>query len=252
MRLTPNARFATFVGVLFVASAVISISSAPGQAIATKRIVANRNRPFQIIQGRGPGGPLTVAYVNGVAIFFEASNEVEAPADGDDETIEERQRQQAARPRISSGNIDQLTFGIGSDLASAEIATELLNIQLREQLKVIDAACELTPAQRKKLSLAGRGDIKHFIDRAATLRASIEKPDDILTEDQFRNWVTPLGEECEQMRQRLHSGLFGPGSLFFKIQGVTLTPEQMGLLVLAKLRDSEPSVVPHRGLPAPK
>lgn len=243
-----NARPATIVLTLLIASAVNSNSLVLGQAIAPNRVAVNRNRPFQIVQGNGPSGPRIIAYVNGASIIFEASNNADEAVDGDDATIDEQHR---ARPRITNANLNQWTFGIGSDVASAEMATGLLDIELQDELKFIDAACKLTPTQRKKLSLAGRGDIKRFVDRAARLRTSIENTDHILTEDQFREWGTPLGAECEQMRQLLLAGLFGPDSLFFKTQGTTLTREQLALILLAKLRDSDAGV-PHRAPSASK
>jgi hypothetical protein len=57
--------------------------------------------------------------------------------------------------------IDGWVLGRGD----ASAGRQQLEWQLTVQMEDIDRACSLTDAQRRKLELAGRGDIKHFFDR---------------------------------------------------------------------------------------
>jgi hypothetical protein len=99
-------------------------------------------------------------------------------------------------------------------------ARQELALHLAKQLAVIDRACSLTDAQKTKLQLAGRGDIKRLFDRyQQVMRKSqvIERNDQTIRE---------LREEANQVQIPLQFGLFHEQSLLVKSLPNTLTAEQ--------------------------
>src|SRR5262249_46788750 len=80
--------------------------------------------------------------------------------------------------------------------------------------------CRITEHQRKKLELAGRGDIKRFFDHIEEYRRQIHRPN--TGADELRTILQDL--KRSQMAYR--RGIFGDGSLFTKTLKPALTPEQ--------------------------
>src|SRR4029079_6007157 len=77
-----------------------------------------------------------------------------------------------------------------------------------------------TAEQKRKLELAGRGDIHQLFDRFEDLRRQFIRPRNPNTE------AILLFEQGLRLRSVLDRGPFGEGSLFARILGSTLTPEQ--------------------------
>ena len=73
-------------------------------------------------------------------------------------------RSSGPRLRFSDRQIDRWLFGLDGDVDSARLLSES---RLKSRIDYIDRLCSLTPDQRKKLELAGRGDIKRFFDQVA-------------------------------------------------------------------------------------
>jgi thiol-disulfide isomerase/thioredoxin len=96
------------------------------------------------------------------------------------------------------------------------------------------------------LTLAGRGDIHRFLDRAEELRSRFEKTYDLRTEDQFRVWVAPLGAEAEKLGRLLDTGLFEVNSLFCKTLNTTLSRDQSDRLA-AQPRGIDVPEIPSAG-----
>lgn len=92
----------------------------------------------------------------------------------------------------------------------------LLNLRLAD----VERSCPLTEAQRRKLLLAGRGDVKRFDDRLAEARAVFDR----LKADQNR--VQEILQMTQPLAAEFRAGLFGEGSLFAKALAATLDPEQ--------------------------
>jgi hypothetical protein len=103
---------------------------------------------------------------------------------------------------------------------SAEKTRAQFAAALAEEIHTVDQYCGLTEAQRKKLDLAGRGDIKQFFDRVEELRTSYVGPP--LTRDERARAIT----EMRRVNQLLQAGLLHDESLFRKTLRQTLTPEQ--------------------------
>jgi hypothetical protein len=113
--------------------------------------------------------------------------------------------------------IDGWVFGRGDTSAGRQ----QLEWQLTVQIEDIDRACTLTDPQRKKLQLAGRGDIKRFFDRYEQLLRKSQ-----MVEHNERN-LQEMQREANQLRRCLHNGLFLEHSLFVKSLPNTLTNEQL-------------------------
>jgi hypothetical protein len=109
---------------------------------------------------------------------------------------------------------------------SESAAEERLGRLLDQRMEVVDRICHLSGAQREKLRLAGRGDIKRLLDRAAGISARLEYPGPIRDAEEFVRWVSVIYDDAEGLRRDLEGGSFAANSLFAKALKRTLTPEQ--------------------------
>lgn len=97
--------------------------------------------------------------------------------------------------------------------------------RLKEQvvLKVdqVDAACSLSEAQKRKLTLACKGDVDRFFRdiKSAREKTSGVKP-------QNANGIQEAWAEIRPLATRLQEGLFNEGSLFSKVLAQTLDDRQ--------------------------
>ena len=105
-------------------------------------------------------------------------------------------------------------------LAAGAAGRSLLEHVLSDRLVDLKDQCDLTEPQVKKLDLAGKGDIKRFADRMASLRRKIDDP--AASEDDLH----AVFSECDKLKVALDAGLFGEGSLLSKALARTLSPEQ--------------------------
>jgi len=124
------------------------------------------------------------------------------------------------RFRITDSHIDQWLFGPGT---SAESARPLGEARLRSRIGYIDQLCGLTATQRKKLDIAGRGDIKRFFDVVARLHDEVRSgPIDI---DRLRG----LTVEAQAHGRKFRGQLWDEESLFGKTLQTILDPEQAAM-----------------------
>ena len=112
-----------------------------------------------------------------------------------------------------------------------------LNEQLTLKLDWIEAACKTSEDQRKKLQIAGRGDIKRFFDEMRELKR------------RYRQVKGDAGESA-RMQQRLAAlqasygaEIFGDSSLLAKTVSKTLSQEQT---VAIKKAEEEARAFAHR------
>jgi hypothetical protein len=120
------------------------------------------------------------------------------------------------RVRISARQFDRLLFGNEGD---SESARRIIEARLKSRIGFVDQLCGITRDQRKKLELAGRGDIKRFFDRVEKLREQILDAADI---DRLRGLIVEAQELGKVFRQQL----FADESIFAKTLRVTLDREQ--------------------------
>jgi hypothetical protein len=139
----------------------------------------------------------------------------------DDEEVDVPQAQMMMQQRVfmmDDSNFENWVFG-GNRNGPA--ARERLEKLLTLQIEFIDKSCGLDPAQRKKLELAGHGDVKRFYDRIDVARRKFQK----VKNDQ--NKVGEIYQEIQPIQTVLNMGPFGDGSIFSKTLPRALTPEQV-------------------------
>jgi hypothetical protein len=114
-------------------------------------------------------------------------------------------------------NIEQWVFG-GQGAAEAR---KKLESALTQDINRYDRKYGLTLAQKKKLELAGRHDMKRFFDRVEDAKAEYRRAKGDW--NQVNNSVF----ELQRMQNQPHSELFGDESMLAKTLKKNLTPEQV-------------------------
>lgn len=117
---------------------------------------------------------------------------------------------------IAAENFDQWVFG-GT---GAAVARSKLDSKLILEIEAVERACGISEVQKRKLQLAGKGDIKRLLDRIEELRKKFE----LVRNDQ--NKFNQIWQEIQPFQMTLSVGCFGDKSLFAKALKTTLTPPQ--------------------------
>jgi hypothetical protein len=118
---------------------------------------------------------------------------------------------------LHESNFDMWVFGNArSNLSARERLESLLMLNVDE----VERACRLSEAQKKKLLLAGHGDLKHFMDRVAEARRVFNQ----LRRDQNR--INEIFQMTQPLASSIRAGLFGDDSFFAKTLRTTLDPGQ--------------------------
>ncbi len=84
----------------------------------------------------------------------------------------------------------------------------------------IDRACSLSTDQKKKLQLAGLGDLERFFDQLAIRKRKFDE----LKHDQ--NNINEIFQDLQLIQNRLKAGIFGEDSLLYKSVKHTLDPQR--------------------------
>jgi hypothetical protein len=118
-------------------------------------------------------------------------------------------------------------FGGGRNADAARTRLEsLLALEidrLDKQCTTTDAQEQkvaLSEAQKKKLRLAGQGDIKRFFDKVAEKKRKF----DLLKNDQQR--IGEIFQEIQPLQNTFNAGIFGDGSFYSKTVKNTLNQDQ--------------------------
>jgi hypothetical protein len=153
-----------------------------------------------------------------VAALFAGLSACIAPVRAQDEVIAVK----AAHIVITAEEFDQLVLG---GTAEAAKMTARCTAALAHEIETLDRVCSLSDFQKRKLQLAGRGDIKSFFDRANDLRTEyVGVP---LTPQKHRQ----VAVEIHKLRTTNRWDLFHDESLFRKMMRKILTDTQVGLIV---------------------
>jgi hypothetical protein len=126
-----------------------------------------------------------------------------------------------ARQFFNEQQLDSSIFQLDRNAAGAR---GRLDSQLSLQLEEIDRVCKLTEAQKVKLQLAARGDIKRFFDRYETLKRNFKPLDQ--SQPEFQEEYQKLWQEITPLQSTLRSGLFRENSLLHKSLRDSLTEQQ--------------------------
>jgi hypothetical protein len=99
-------------------------------------------------------------------------------------------------------------------------ATDQITSQVKMEISELDHICDLSPEQKKKLRLAGRGDAARFESEVAALRA------ELVDKSYSNEEVNEIFQRIQPLQQKFQSGLLGERSLFHRIVARTLDERQ--------------------------
>jgi hypothetical protein len=123
--------------------------------------------------------------------------------------------------KVAQFNPEQVDQWIFSRWGGAQGAKSRLESNLELRIDDLERACELTDVQKKKLKLAGQGDIKRYYDRIEELKRKYgggpSQP----------NLNNNIWQEMQPLQIELNNGLFGDDSIFVKTVKNTLTALQV-------------------------
>ncbi|AGA27737.1 hypothetical protein [Singulisphaera acidiphila] len=128
----------------------------------------------------------------------------------DDEVEEESHSQMPGIGQpfmIAEANFDHVVFGNARNSATALARLETL---VKLKIDEVDQVARLTDAQKKKLELASRGDIKRFFDQVEEKRKAFQ----LVRNDQQK--YAAFYQQLNPLRQAFSQGLFGEDSIFTK------------------------------------
>src|SRR5271157_2788461 len=118
---------------------------------------------------------------------------------------------------LTDDQFDQWVFG---GPRNSRAGRNKLDSLLALQVDDVARMCTLSEAQKKKLLLAGRGDIKRFFDKVEEKRKKFEKV------KQDRTKIGEIYQELVPLQTALNSGLFGDGSIYAKTIRRVLSEEE--------------------------
>jgi hypothetical protein len=101
-----------------------------------------------------------------------------------------------------------------------ESAAQQIDSLVTMQIAALDRVCELTPEQREKLRLAGRGDAARFESQIAALRA------ELVNKSYKNDEINEVFQKIQPFQQKFQNGLLGEDSIFKKIVSQTLNEAQ--------------------------
>jgi hypothetical protein len=124
-------------------------------------------------------------------------------------------------PRGLDAYVDGAGLVVTTRAETADGVGKRLEKFLEYELQIIDHHCKLTDAQKQKLQLAGRGDIRRLSEGIA------ERTTQLTAAGNDEKKVKELCREIERLQRSIQSGPFGKGSLFRKGLEMTLTAGQL-------------------------
>jgi hypothetical protein len=95
-----------------------------------------------------------------------------------------------------------------------------LKTQLNMRIDFIDTVCKLSEAQKQKLTLAGRYDIKGFADQYEALKLQLQN------KTYGQDKVNEAYQQVMPLQQVWNAGIFGEKSMLYKVLPKVLGPEQ--------------------------
>ena len=110
---------------------------------------------------------------------------------------------------------------MGYSLGDTEADARRLETRLKTRIDHVDRACKLTPEQKAKLNVAGRGDLKRVFARMDELSELLAAP-----VQEVRRRKELLLEFARKRQEIKETDIFGDDSLFAKVLKSTLTKEQ--------------------------
>jgi hypothetical protein len=161
---------------------------------------AEREQVFEKIKNLRPAPQQALGVVAGGIVIREFQVE---PADDE----KDGEKQQAPRVIVAAESFDRWLFGSTGDVESGHSYMESI---LKRKIVELDQMRRLTVAEKKKLLLAGRGDIKRLFDRIEEERKEFELVR--MDTDQCERFLLDLSP----LRVTIHQGPFDFQSIFAK------------------------------------
>jgi hypothetical protein len=119
------------------------------------------------------------------------------------------------QPADNINQMDQWVFG---RYGGAVGARTKLDSSLSLRVDDIERVCGLSEEQKKKLRLAGRGDIKRFFDKVEEIKRKYQHGQ--------ADAAVNIWQEVVALQVELNHGLFGAGSIYAKTFRHTLSDDQ--------------------------
>lgn len=148
------------------------------------------------------------------ALHSTAAEVIEVAVEAD---VEEAAVVMQPQFQLQENQFDLWVFNNQQNVANAR---KHLETTLKMYTADVDRSCQLTPPQRQKLMLAGRGDIYSFFERVDEARARFK------ASNRNQQNINELWQLAQPLQAAYRAGLFTKDSLFMKTLKRTLTPEQ--------------------------
>jgi hypothetical protein len=139
-----------------------------------------------------------------------------AQAQDEAEPQEEQPAEAEPQFQMTDEQFEQWIFG--KDLGETR---KHLQSRLDWEINRADQMYRLTAGQKKKLEVAGRGDMKRLFDRFQEAKEQLHR-----ARGDF-NQIGPILQELQSYKQAPHAYLFGDESMLAKTLKKTLSPEQI-------------------------
>ncbi len=120
--------------------------------------------------------------------------------------------------QVNAPNIEQVDQWVFARMGGSVAARSRLESALAIRIDDIGRACSLSEQQKKKLKVAGLGDVKRFYDRVEDAKQKM-----------LKNSNTPnnnIWQDVQPLQVEIQTGLFGDDSILKKTIKNTLTDEQ--------------------------
>lgn len=116
---------------------------------------------------------------------------------------------------------NQFDSWVFQNLQTVAAARKKLEQMLSMQVDDVDQTCQLTPSQRKKLQLAGRGDMLLFFEQVEVVRKKFL----LVRKDQQK--FNEIWQDISPLQVKFQAGLFGDESFYQKTLRNMLKGEQL-------------------------
>jgi hypothetical protein len=146
-----------------------------------------------------------------------------ARAQDDDEPEENPNARAAVKMRgvmvQQMANVEQVDQWIFGRLGGSGGARTKLDSSLKLRIEDLNRSCHISDLQKKKLLLAGRGDVKRFFDKIEEVKRKFQNGQN----DPNAN----IWQDIQPLQIELNTGLFGDDSIYKKTISKTLDGDQI-------------------------
>jgi hypothetical protein len=158
-----------------------------------------------------------------LAVLTIADGGSTARAQDDDEPEENQNAQAAVMLRAVAAqqmaNVEQVDQWIFGRFGGSGGARNKLDSSLKLRIEDLDRTCHVTDLQKKKLLLAGRGDIKRFFDKIEEVKRKFQNGQN--------DFNVNIWQDVQPLQVELNTGLFGDDSIYMKTISKTLDGDQI-------------------------